>query len=197
MSDIWYQVIIVELDDVVPRRCSTLPNLWVGKTSEEPDVRFERLKMKRSKSWYSGHEVRLCDDLMDFVPYSSHEEADEAIRETTARLMSEGYTVNQNTTVWTVYVIELDINAMPKPGLGYIYVGETTKPHEERFLEHMSRKRNSKIRLFSPVVAKHGQRLLPEFARPGVLYDDESSKMAEAEWAEHWRSKGYVVEGGH
>ena len=197
MSDVWYQVIVVELDDVVPRRCSTLPNLWVGKTTEEPDLRFERLKKKRSNSWYSGHEIRLRDDLMDFVPYSSHEEADEAIKETTARLMSEGYTVNQNTTVWTVYVIELDINAMPEPGVGYIYVGETTKPHEERFLEHMSRKRNSKTKLFSNDVANHGIRLLPEFARPGVLYDEESSKIAEAEWAAHWRSKGYVVEGGH
>ena len=27
MSDVWYQVIMMEIDDVAPRRRSTLPNL--------------------------------------------------------------------------------------------------------------------------------------------------------------------------
>ncbi len=37
------RVIVVELDDVVPRRQPELPNLYVGVTSENPAVRARRL----------------------------------------------------------------------------------------------------------------------------------------------------------
>jgi len=197
MSETVYQVMIVELDDVVPRRCSEYPNLYVGKVVQDPYDKFESLKTKRSQSWYSGHEVRLRDDLMDFVPYLSKSEADEAVRETTERLMAVGYTVNQNTTVWSVYVVELDKAAMSGDGIGYVYVGETSKPHEQRLQEHLTRARNSKTRLFSSVVAKHGVRLRPDLAPTAVHFSKQASKAAEVAWAEHLRRLRYVVEGGH
>lgn len=197
MNKIWYQVIIVELDDVVARRSSELPNLYVGMVIQDPYDKFESLMTKRSQSWYLGHEVRLRDDMMDFVPYASKLEADDAVRDTTERLLAEGFTVNQNTKVWSVYVIELDKLAMRGEGIEYVYVGETSKPHEQRLQEHLTRARNSKTRLFSPVVAKHGVRLRPDLAPIGVHFSKQASKMAEASWAEYLRSLNYVVEGGH
>jgi len=57
--------------------------------------------------------------------------------------------------------------------------------------------RNTKTRLFSPVVANHGKCLRMDLA-PAVSYFDKlSSKRAEAEWAQHLRSLGYIVKGGH
>ena len=197
MSETTYQVIIVELDDVVPRRCSEHPNLYVGKVIQDPYDKFESLKTKRSQSWYSGHEVRLRDDLMDFVPYMSKGEADKAVREITERLMADGFTVNQNTTVWSVYVIELDKAATSGDSIGYVYVGETSKPHEQRLQEHLMRARNSKTRLFSSVVAKHGVRLRPDLAPTEIYFSKKASKAAEVAWAEHLRRLRYVVEGGH
>jgi len=197
MSKTVFQVMIVELDDVVPRRCSEYPNLYVGKVVQDPYDKFESLRTKHTQTWYSGHEVRLRDDLMDFVPYHFKDEADKAVRETTERLMAEGFTVNQNTTVWSVYVIELDRTAMRGDGIEYVYVGETSKPHEQRLQEHLTRARNSKTRLFSPVVAKHGVRLRPDLAPTEIHFSKQASKAAEVAWAEHLRSLNYVVEGGH
>jgi hypothetical protein len=105
--------------------------------------------------------------------------------------------VNRNTDVWTVYVIELDQNAIKESGTGYLYVGETMKSPEQRFDEHMTRAVNGKTRLFSSVVANHGQRLRMDLAPDRRFFDKQASKVAEAAWAEYLRSLGYVVKGGH
>jgi predicted GIY-YIG superfamily endonuclease len=96
-----------------------------------------------------------------------------------------------------VYVIELDPTVIQDVGKGYVYVGETMKTPEQRFAEHKNRSRNGKTRLYSPVVAKHGKCLRMDIAPRTHLFDKQSSKVAEAEWAEHLRSLGYTVKGGH
>jgi hypothetical protein len=192
-----YSLIVLELEDVVPRRDETKPNLYVANTTMLLTARFELLKNGRGPDWLSGHIRQIRHDLSfaDFTLELGY--ATKFKSETIAALRSEGYTVNRNTDMWTVYVIELDPRAAKNCGAGHVYVGETKKNPTQRFQEHLSRAVNSKTRLFSSVVASHGIRLRMDLAPTRQFFDKQSSKAAEAEWAEHLRSLGYIVKGGH
>lgn len=192
-----HYVVAFELTDVVPRRCSSLPNVYLGVSKQSPIARFETLRRIHSGKWFANHIVSPRSDLSSEYEYPNRDEARTAASLLTKKLSAEGFTINRNTRTWSVYVIELDSTAISEPGLGYVYVGETFKAHEQRLSEHLTRARNSRTRLFSPVVASHGVRLRPELAPGDTLFSKESSKEAESLWATHLRSLGYVVEGGH
>lgn len=191
-------VIVVELDDVVERRHPARPNLYVARTVQPLEQRFRSLQLGKGPEWMRDHIVALRPDLSIETTRVDKTRSTAMRRERIAELKSRGFTVNQDTTVWRVYVIELDPAAAKDPGRGVVYVGETIRTPEERFLQHttMARTTGGK-RLYSSVVAKHGQRLRPDLAPTEPLFDTASSKRAEAEWAEHLRSLGYVVKGGH
>src|SRR5512136_1015980 len=149
-------VLVAELDDAVPRRDPDKPNLYVGLTIEAPVVRYERLKLGYGPDWLQGHLVGLRDDLVS-GPFLSQDEARRELRMAIRCLRNEGYTVNRDTRVWTVYVIELDPKGCKDPGKGFVYVGETSKTPEERYKEHIKGKRNKRGRLYSRAVRKYGQ----------------------------------------
>lgn len=188
----------VELTDVCHRRDPSKPNLLVMKTQSEPKSRFQYLLGNSSEKWYSGYISELREDLYENRLLASAVEANTALRDLVGRLSTEGYTVNRDTRIWSVYVIELDSQHIDDPGKGYIYVGETSKPHETRLAEHLEKKRNDKGRLYSLVVAKYGIRLRPELApTSNTFFDQDSSRIAESSWASRLRDIGYTVEGGH
>ncbi len=141
--------------------------------------------------------MKLRDDLSDGATFTGSGAAGHALRRLIDDLSRQGYTVNRDTRVWQVYVVELDPRDVDNPGLGYVYVGETCKAPEVRLQEHLTKKRNRRGRLFSPVVSKYGIQLRPELAPTDRYFCSEASKAAEAQWAEHLRRLGYVVEGGH
>ena len=188
--------IVVELDDVIPRRDPDKPNLYVGLTVEEPATRYERLKMGYGPAWLRGHLVRLRDDLVS-GPILSQDEARRELRMAIRCLRNEGYTVNRDTRVWTVYVIELDPKGCKDPGKGFMYVGETSKTPEERFKEHIKGRRNKRGRLYSRMVRKYGRSLRPDLAPETRYFDAASSKAAEKRWARKLKDEGYKVVGGH
>lgn len=168
------------------------------KTQSEPKSRFQYLLDNPTNRWYSGYLSKLREDLVEARHLGSAADADTALRDLVRRLSSEGYTVNRDTRIWSVYAIELDSRHIEDPGKGYIYVGETAKPHEIRLQEHLNRKRNNNGRLYSSIVAKYGIRLVPELTpSANRFFDQESSRIAESSWASHLRSIGYKVEGGH
>lgn len=179
------------------RRNPELPNLYVGKSLDAPQARFTILQSRETSSWFSGQLLRLRPELVPSGKFDTIETAHCALRSGIKALMDEGFTVNRDQTTWSVYVVELDYRAIDDPGAGYLYVGETSKSHEVRFREHQTRARNNRTKLFSNVVARHGQRLRPDLAPNTVLYSKASSKNAESTWADHLRGLGYVVEGGH
>lgn len=192
-----HYVVTFELTDVVPRRCPSLPNVYLGVSKQPLLTRFETLRRIHSGKWFANHIVSPRSDLCSEHEYPTRDEARIAASHLAKRLSAEGFTINRNTRTWSIYVIELDSTAISDPGLGYVYVGETFKAHEQRLSEHLTRARNSRTRLFSPVVASHGVRLRPELAPGDTLFSKESSKEAESLWATHLRSLGYVVAGGH
>jgi hypothetical protein len=196
--DIPYGVVVVELDDVVPRRHPDLPNLYVAGTDSSLEDRYQFLERPEGKEWFRGHVVSLRLDLsvpLRPIPISDRK----ALRVDTKRhLRSQGFTVNRYTRVWTVYVVELEPAAKTNPGRGVLYVGETSRTPEERFAQHMKQERTAKGgRLHSPVVSKYGRRLRMDLAPKELAFDKESAKRAEAAWAARLRSLGYVVKGGH
>jgi hypothetical protein len=192
-----YWLIVIELDDVVPRRDPKKPNLYVAKTVTPPEERFLAIQRSKKSHWYTGHVLRLRADLANSRSYKSSEDAKQAFTKLTRKLTSEGYTVNRNTQVWTVYVIELDRTAVTNPGKGYVYVGETSRTPEERFRQHMDGDRNKHGRLFAGVVKQHGVRLRTDLAPRKKYFDKASAKRGEKEHFELLKSKGFNVKGGH
>lgn len=190
-------MIVVELDDVVPRRDKRKPNLYVSKSVTPPEQRFDAMKKSKKIHWYTGHMVRLRPDLSPARSYNSAEGASSAYSRLTRRLTSAGYTVNRNTQVWTVYVVELDSSAIKDPGNGYVYVGETSRTPEERLKQHLTGARNKRGRLYSSVVRNHGIRLRPDLAQRKKFFDQASAKRGEREHFELLKSKGFKVKGGH
>ncbi|MEN6560577.1 MAG: GIY-YIG nuclease family protein [Acidobacteriota bacterium] len=189
-------VLVVELDDVVPRRDRGKPNLYVAITTQEPANRFAALLKGKGPDWLRDHLIALRDDLTS-GPFLLREEADEEKRAAIKCLKAEGFTVNRDAKVWTVYVIDLDPKGCKDPGKGFVYVGETSKTPEERFQEHRKGKRNRRGPLFSPVVRKFGRRLRLDLAPETRYYDQAASKAAEKRWAAKLREMGYKVSGGH
>lgn len=191
-----YRLIVIELDDVVPRRDPQKPNLYVAKTVSSPEERFVSIQRSNKKHWYTEHVKRLRMDLAPSKTYKSSEDAKTALTKLRGKLMSEGYTVNRDTTVWTVYVIELDKSAVANPGKGHVYVGETRRTPEERFKQQLGGARNKKGPLSARAPRRHGVKLRPDLAPGEKYFDQASAKRAEKEHFELLKSKGFNVKGG-
>ena len=85
----------------------------------------------------------------------------------------------------------LSTNPQRNPNLPAIYVGMTGLTPEERFANHKSGLKAS------PIVKKHGLRLLPEFYSVFNPMPFDAAVVMEKELAEELRTKGYTVAGGH
>lgn len=191
-----YKLVVVELENVVPRRDDDKPNLYVGYV----DAQVEGLDdvVSHSKDWVIGREVELRQDLTRDAIFGTRKKAKSARKKLTNKLMSQGYTVNKDTTVYRMYVIELDADGISNVGRGYVYVGETSKSIEERFEQHKTNARSASGRkLASGVVYRRGQHLRHDLIPSGVYFSRKASREAEARLAERLRKKGYRVEGGH
>lgn len=191
-----YFVMVVELDDAVPRRVPGKSNLYVALTVQDPAKRYKDLEKGKGPAWLRGHLVGLRDDLSS-GPFLLREEAAAERDAAVSCLGKEGFTVNRGAGVWTVYVIELDPKGAKDPGKGFVYVGQTSRTPEERFEQHKKGKRNKRGPLFSPIVRRYGVRLRMDLAPDTVFFSRASAEAAEKRWAEKLRAEGYRVAGGH
>jgi hypothetical protein len=189
-------VLVAELDDVVPRRVPDKPNLYVTLTIQEPDKKFAALLRGKGPLWLEGHFVALRDDLTS-GPFVLREDAEKEKKAAITCLKKEGFTVNRDASVWTVYVVELDPKGTKNPGQGFVYVGQTSITPEERLEQHKKGKRNRRGPLFSPVVRKWGRGLRMDLAPDTKYFDRASAEAAEKRWAQKLRADGYKVAGGH
>ena len=192
-----YWLIVIELDDLMPRRDPSKPNLYVAKTATPPEKRFEIIQKGKRTHWYTNHVNQLRSDLAPTKTYKSKEDAKTACSKLIKKLTKQGFTVNRDTRVWNVYVIELDKTAVTNPGEGYVYVGETSRTPEERFKQHREGARNKHGRLYASVVKDHGVKLRPDLAPTTKYFNQASAKRGEKEHFELLKSKGFNVKGGH
>ena len=114
----------------------------------------------------------------------------ERAAETTGRFMP------QTTGKYHLYIILLSGLQGKIPGYG-LYVGESSKTPTVRFKEHAQGKRNRKGPLFSRVVYKHHECLLPTLYRHLNPLSREEAKELEGKIAEALRLEGIPVYGGH
>ncbi|MEA3510615.1 MAG: hypothetical protein U9R51_04185 [Actinomycetota bacterium] len=192
-----YRVIVVELDDVVERHRPDRPNLYIGTTERSRSERYKQLQRGRGPDWIQGHVVCLRPDLYRNYQPVSREEAPRQKARLATKLKRRAFTVNGDTTVWSLYVVQLDESRRDDVGKGWIYVGETSIDPDARLHQHLSGA-VGRVRLYSPVVKRNGQSLRRDLMQ-GLphLYSSTDSKRAEAELAERLRDEGYRVEGGH
>ena len=110
-----YKLVLVELADVVPRRDANKPNLYVGFA----DAALEGLDdvISHAKEWARGHEVELCQDLARDTRFTAKKSAKKARAKLVRKLGNQGYTVNRDTTVYRMYVIELGAPSTAGSGL--------------------------------------------------------------------------------
>ena len=193
-----YGVVVIELDDVVPRIRDDRPNLLVRTTTRAGDQLLEGLRAGRYRpAWARGHAVRLRADLGGAEKLdrdTANQQRDELVR----KLRQNGFTVNRNTTAYRTYVINLHNPQLADPGKGYVYVGQTSKTPEQRLTEHLTGARSNKdINLASKVVQRFGKDLNYSLMPQRVYLTKRQAEKAERRLAERLRAEGYRVEGGH
>ena len=196
-----HQIVVLELDDVVPRRDASKPNLFVGivdASLETLDEISAAITDAQHSEWIAGQVRSLRDDLAPSHRFQTRKKAKERKGKLINKLSRQGFTVNRDTTVFRLYVIELNSENVSDVGRGYVYVGETSKLIEERFQQHINDARGPKgRRIASKIVFRRGLRLLPRLIPSQVYFTRKASEEAEARLAERLRKKGYKVEGGH
>lgn len=194
-----YRLIVVELDDIVARRRHDRPNLLVAVSASDLDDRFARLQTGKGRPrWSAGHVVALRKDLGGDRTYVDLPAARRAERVLVEKLLRRGHTVNRRSPQRCVYVVELDSSHLSEPGAGFVYVGETSRTPEERFLQHRSDARTAEgRRLAASVVAKYGVRLRPDLAPSEFYLSKKEAEAAEAACAIELEKRGFVVRGAH
>jgi hypothetical protein len=208
---IWLSV--VELDDSIgPRRSPSLPNVIVRKTVIKPGPDLDNWVANQARA---TNALKVRYDLMPkdhqcgglLKPFRHPRDKERANKATLAlreRLNCEGYTVNGDRTLWALYVIELKDHHLAnkeKGFRGYLYVGQTSIPVEERGRQHeLGRQYPWKGRpKHSPTCHKYFKTLqldlVPKkFRRP--YFCTESALRAESAMRLHLEARGYRVEGG-
>jgi hypothetical protein len=102
----------------------------------------------------------------------------------------------QTTGKHNLYIILLSRLQGKIPGYG-LYVGETSKSPDARFKEHTQGRRNRKGPLFSRIVYKHHECLLPTLYSHLNPLSREEAKELEGKIAEALRLERIPVYGGH
>lgn len=194
-----YNLVVLEIDDIVKRRNPTLPNLYVAIIDQSLTRYSSRLTEQRFPKWVAGSIRCVRDDLSKALDTSRKFVAEAEKKSLISRLSAQGYTVNRDERVWTVYVVELDNTGIADADIGYVYVGQTSLTPEQRVQQHLagSRTRDGKASLSVKVVRERFVRLRMDLAPREKQYSDWASRAAEEQCAQRLRKLGYLVAGGH
>jgi hypothetical protein len=197
-DDTQYWVTVIRTTDVVERRHSEYPNVYLKTTKSSPHKTFEKLLHGKSKSWAAQNVIEVLVDHCS-GPYINRKDADDFCKTKRAQLQSEKYTVNLDTTTWRVYVIELNPEKSPDVTTVPLYVGETSKSPEDRFIEHRDMIRNKKGKLFSSKAGGAVKELrydLFPLETDNRIYSKSDAVAAESAWIEKLRTDGFFVING-
>jgi hypothetical protein len=172
-----------ETDEVVKR---------ARRAAVEGDIETLSYCMAELSPRYRSMTLTACLDITGFAQTLGISPIDwlEKAAEITGRFSP------QTTGKHNLYIILLSRLKGKKPGYG-VYVGETSKTPAARFKEHAQGKRNKKGPLFSRIVYRHHECLLPTlYSHLNPLSTREAKKL-EGEIAEALKLGGIPVYGGH
>ena len=193
-----------------PRLMSDKPPVWVEQKTVQPGVNLDAWLQKTKQSKRSDF-VRVRYDLMparqQSKPYRYPRDKElikAALKSLREKLLCEGYTVNNSTSVYSLYVIELNdshIADRPDGYRGYVYVGQTGLSVEERAKQHELgpeypwKKKPKHSTICHSHFRKLNLGLLPQRFQMKLLCRSAALR-AEYNLRLHFESKGYKVEGG-
>ena len=192
-------IVVVELDKSL-KRCSDKPHLYVTFTSKDPGDFLEYLQAGNGPKWIGGRVVSLLPKLVPgFKPTRSVSVAKRRVKELCASLKAKGYAVNQDSEVYAVYVVDLDIDKPTKlKNIGKkkkaLYVGQTTKTPEARYLQHKKQDGASR-NLSSRVVFQRGIGLNYGLMPSKKVFTKDAALNLEAEISIKLHNRGYRVFG--
>ena len=192
-------IVVIELDGSF-KKCTDKSHLYVTFTSKATEQLLEYLQAGNGPKWIRGRAVALLPKLVPgFKPTRSIKVAKHRVRELAASLKSLGYAVNQDSTVYTVYVIDLDIDNPTKlKNIGKkkkaVYVGQTSKTPEARYLQH-KKQDGSKKNLSSRAVFQRGIGLNYGLMPFKNVYTKNAALRLEAELSLKLHNRGYRVFG--
>ncbi len=202
MANSKYQIIAVELSDIIERRDPDKPNLYVGLSKVAPEARLRELLAGEGPETLRGHFKQLRMDLVEnMAEYSYMKQAKKALQREKRRLARQGHWLNGRHAVWNGYVIDLDTDGITNFGKGFVYVGQTSLTPEERFAIHKAPKPAPPARdLASKIVRRRGIRLnyeLMDVMYPkSPVYTAADAKSMERSWALKLKKMNYRVEAG-
>jgi len=202
---------VLKTDDLAgPRRHPDRPRVVVKSLSKRPGLELDRWvkaspRARRLRVVNVVYEAMPAADQpggrdQPFISPTQQKRIKAAEKILRQRLRCDGYTVNGDLTVWHLYVIELDPNAVGSAATGYLYVGQTSQTVADRVRQHREGHHSVKgQRLHSQVCHRHFLRprpdLLPEdFRQP--LFCEDDALTAEADLRLALEAEGYCVEGG-
>jgi hypothetical protein len=192
-------IVVIELDGSF-KKCTDKPHLYVTFTSKAPEQLLEYLQAGNGPKWISGRVVSLLPKLVPgFKPTRSVKVARRRVKDLSVSLKSSGYAVNQDSTVYTVYVIDLDIDLPTKlKNIGRkgkaVYVGQTSKTPEARYMQH-KKQDGSERNLSSRAVFQRGIGLNCGLMPSKSVYTKDAALRLEAEISLKLHNRGYRVFG--
>ena len=192
-------IVVIELDGSF-KKCTDKPHLYVTFTSKAPEQLLEYLQAGNGPKWIRGRAVALLPKLVPgFKPTRSTKAAKHRVRELVASLKTLGYAVNQDSAVYTVYVVDLDVDKPTKlKNIGKrrraVYVGQTSKTPEARYLQH-KKQDGSKKNLSSRAVFQRGIGLNYGLMPSKNAYTKNDALRLEAEMSLKLHNRGYRVFG--
>ena len=201
---------VLKTDDLAgPRRHPERPRVLVKSLPQRPGLELDRWV----KTSPRARRLRVVNVVYEAMPAASQpggrdqpftrptqqkriRAAEKILRQ---RLRCDGYTVNGDLTVWHLYVIELERPVHDEAVAGYLYVGQTSQPVDDRIRQHREGHHTPKgQRLHSQTAHRRFLRprldLLPEDFHQTFFCQDDAL-TAEADLRLALEAEGYRVEG--
>jgi predicted GIY-YIG superfamily endonuclease len=189
----WWIEVVEILDPNLPRRLAEKPNVKIS-------VRVSQPTADNVQTHHKDQAVLFRADLSPTKSYSDHELAKNRKTEVRERLMAQGYTVNNNLSMWSVYVIELDTAhftpAQRKKHSSFFYVGMTSKKVDARLAEHKEGARTERGPRFGRAAHKYFSHYRPDLSPKQLYFSQEQALRAESKKRLQLEARGYKVDGG-
>ncbi len=185
-----HRIIVVEATDGVSEVAPGIPCLFVsirGYTGTPAPGLPTRLP-----DWVKDASPVLRTDLMPRQTFADKERAKNKKRTLVRQLVRKGWFVNMRRSSYSLYVIELSPTSRhPEDAPVALYVGQTSKPIEERFREHMEGGKRASRKVF-----RRGIRLRPDLIldRQNYYFQDDAIR-AETRLGIRLQKRGHRIYG--
>jgi hypothetical protein len=196
-----YNLLVVELRELKGRNAER-PHLYVALTSSEIEIAFSRLLDGKGPNWLLGKVERLRQDLVpSYGGTNKRDVAEKRLERLKTALSRQGYGINGDSSVWVVYVLDIDPDIEPKilnrgSKEKVIYVGQTSTTRELRTEQHAGRLLSkSGKHIGSPKTKGRNPTLNFKLTPTKEMYTKEDAVAFETLTHKRLEGKGYRVLG--